>query len=358
MKSDKVLMIGYGRIGKIKSLIWRSLGLEAVIYDTDALAALSAYEDNFTMYHPFSSMSGDYMLDISTPAGQHFKALEWAITHGASVPRAVIMEKPLASTLNEVSAFEEFTQTTPGSRLAGKIFVNESYYSSTALVQVRDSIREHGEYIESLDIELSKNRLSDNDRGRFFDAALGVLGIEVPHMVAMLQVFGVSPELLTAGNATLLIDQMRPDSQAFLLHHHSTGVEIRLSSYLGDFRFQHGRLVKNEGVVRELTVTTNKRRYRLAFDPVATLPRYHTHLHILPPASNGKPEMIVDDHLRKHMSLCATNQRSALTEFCGLKNALRIAKILIEIRQKCDVRLVGRTRLPVVSPYRSTKGGL
>lgn len=358
MKSDKVLIIGYGKIGRIKSRIWRSLGIEAIVYDIDQKAALSAYQDDFNVYHPSSSMSGDYMLDISTPAGQHFKALAWATSHGAGDPNVIIIEKPLVSTLEEASALEGFIQTTSGRTLEDKIFVNESYYSSSALALVRDSILESGESIEAFEMELSKNRLMDNDQGRFFDAALGAVGIEVPHMLATLQMFGLRPELLVASRATLLIDHMRPDNQAFLLQHCYAGVDIKLTSYLGDFRLQSGRLVKNEGIVRELRVTTNKTCYRLEFDPVAILPRYYTKLHTLSATTVSQPQAIVDDHLRKHMSLCAASQESAHTDLFGLENAILIAKTLMAIRHQCQIHVVGAERLSVIDPYRSKRRGV
>jgi predicted dehydrogenase len=204
----QVLIIGYGTIGRVKARVWKSLGLDVLVYDTSLNAIVRARNDGYAIYVPRTSLHGEYLVDISTPAGHHWQALEWALANGPACPRAVLIEKPLASNETEIQAFRALNDSALGKHLAHNIFINESYVSSSALAILKRSIEAVGEIIESLEVELSKNRLADNSQGRFFDRYLNAIGHEVPHMLAVLQMFGFDVEqVLRSKPATLYIDK-------------------------------------------------------------------------------------------------------------------------------------------------------
>lgn len=344
-KLDKVLVVGYGNIGRIKAPIWKSLGLDVVIHDINSHAADVARRHGYTVYDMRSPLSGQYMLDVSTPAGSHFEALTWALAHVASLPTAVLIEKPLASGHEELSLFESFADTPVGRALGNRIFVDESYFSSRALTLTNDIILQANEVIESLDIELSKNRLLDCHGGRFFDADLGAIGIEVPHMLAILQLLGVDPALLAASAATLLIDAERHENQAFVFHARAAEADIRLTSYLGNFRLHDNRLVKNEGVVRRVRIATNKGRYVLDLDPVPHLPRYYARLQAASSVTANTQAIIADNHLRSHLSLFAVEEMGGveLGRF-DLQSAVRDSRRLVDIRRASHIHIVDHER--------------
>jgi len=332
----RILIIGYGKIGRVKASIWKSLGCEVYVYDVKKAAMDSAKSDGLNLYTDSSKMVGDYILDISTPAGQHFKSLHWALGHGAGHPKAILIEKPLASTTDECTLFEDFMKTDAGQKFANKIFVDESYYSSPSLNLLKETIQKNKEEILSLEIELSKPRLPDRVSGRFFDVELGALGVEAPHMLAILQLLGQNLSSFKPEAVYLFVDEQRIENQALLLTAQNKGIAISLISYLGDFRVKGGKLVKNNGIKRHVKIATNKSHYFLELDPVTALPRMRARLQIKSPENNRRVLIpIDDDHLKNHLSYFLSGQSLAPNaELFEMKNAMLVSKTLIATRRQ------------------------
>jgi predicted dehydrogenase len=182
-----VLVVGFGKIGAIKSEIWKSLGAEVYVYDVSPSANKRIIEAGYT---PFTLLDDttikELIVDISTPAAKHATALDWALSTLSVCPRIILLEKPLVSSEAELAVLLDVLKSNPDVNLQ-HIFVNESYYASTALRKVKELVGESGESIQGLTVDLSKNRIMDNDNGRFFDYELGAIGIEMPHMIAIAQ---------------------------------------------------------------------------------------------------------------------------------------------------------------------------
>jgi len=345
----QVLVVGYGKIGIIKSSIWQSLGAEVYVYDINKATNAAILRDGYRVFRKDDFQSYDSIIDISTPAGQHFNGLRWALDSIEHAPKAILIEKPLASSGTEIAQFIELLNNFNAYDISKRIFVNETYYSSTALEYLRRQITLVNSKFR-VNIELSKNRLIDNDNGRFFDLELGAVGIEVPHMIAILQVLGVRLETLKSGSTTILGSSNRIDNQGFVYRLRNKDVSIDLASYLGDFRKTNDSLTTNYGVVRRLQVVVGSATYTLEFDPAEGVPRYHSRLTIQ--HADHEPEVLimVDDHLKKHMDLFLRNEVKNIPPLLGISSALLTASLLVSIKKDSTTEIVSGYTEHTIAP--------
>jgi predicted dehydrogenase len=330
-----VLVVGFGKIGAIKSEIWKSLGAEVYVYDVSPYANKRIIEAGYT---PFT-LSNDttikeLIVDISTPAAKHATALDWALSTLSVCPRIILLEKPLVSSEAELAMLLDVLRSNSDVNLQN-IFVNESYYSSTALRKVKELVSESGESIQGLTVDLSKNRIIDNDNGRFFDYELGAIGIEMPHMIAIAQYFGLDLAVLAKQNAKLHIDSRREDNQGATISYHDHGVAVDFSSFLGDFRIdQEGNVTKNRGVTRMLAVQTHTRLYEVIFDPAPGVPRYHAKVTDTSTVTSKKQTyLFADNHLREHLASFVSYHESDKMDYISLQNIIKICELLFTLRK-------------------------
>lgn len=330
-----VLVVGYGKIGRIKSDLWRALGLEVFVYDADSSKNALILNDGHHLANEMAkSTDRDHLiLDISTPAGYHVAGLKTALAMTKSKPTAILIEKPVVSTIRELKSLQEVLEQYAEQGMAEIAYFNESYYSSDAILEIIDKVRGKKERITSIAIELSKNRLSDNDSGRFFDFALGVVGIEMPHMVAILQMFGFDTDILASKSGTLLVDSERDDNQGYKLAYVDNGASVLLETYLGDFRDNAGLIVPNEGITRRMSVATPTTTFEILFDPADCVPRYHARIREINLKGAVSEKVIVDDHLKKHLSYFkSVESLQDVNNFACIENGLKITEALFKLR--------------------------
>jgi predicted dehydrogenase len=304
-----VLIVGYGKIGRIKAFIWHSLGRSVYVHDTNDAKRRLVVEDGF-MLHSRNDYSEDLIVDISTPASYHVSSLEWVLGSAKPEPRTVLIEKPLVSDEQEEQALKVLLSKKGMTKYKDKIIVNESYYLSSALRFVVDDIASKSLRVTEVHAELSKNRMEDVVNGRFVDENLGSLGIELPHMIAMAQGLGFDLDDLSIKDVSVFSKKER-HNEGFRIELHSAGVPVVLESYLGDFRLHKDeRCLDNEAPVRTLTVATNARTYKVFFDPVPDMERYKAKICIYGPDNSLLETTVVDDdHLSSHLSKIHRNAR-------------------------------------------------
>lgn len=336
-----VLVVGYGKIGQIKADIWRSLGRNVYVYDTDTGKIELAKANGCSAHSNRHHYSDDLIADISTPAMCHLQSLEWLLKYVN--PSRIVVEKPLASTAAEKEAWLKLLTSKEFVGVEQRIAVNESYYLSTALQYVVNDIKQHDYHIQSVRAELSKNRLPDVADGRFVDEHLGSLGIELPHMLAMLQRLGFS----LAGSVirdVIIYRGTALHNEGFRLDLAACAIPIIIESYLGDFRVtESGQLLPNSSITRLLEVTTDGNSYTVEFDPAPGLERYKSRIHIRSNESVSKNKAIVvdDDHLRGHLSKLHGGLRDEqLDALFAPSNALAVADYILDLKSAARYRSV------------------
>ncbi|MGH7158373.1 MAG: Gfo/Idh/MocA family oxidoreductase [Candidatus Saccharimonadales bacterium] len=331
-----ILVIGYGKIGRIKAFIWHSLGRNIHVYDTDARKRQQAIADGFDLYKETRQYS-DLIVDISTPASYHQQSLEWALNVIKPRPRAILIEKPLASHHEELDALTQLLDNSDLADYRNKIIVNESYYLSSALTHVADDIKRLSSKVLRVEAELSKNRLEDVSNGRFVDKHLGSLGIELPHMIAMIQRLGFSLNKVSIMDVSLYQNPGEPHNEGFRINLSAQGIPVTIESFLGDFRITGSeQITSNDSVIRTLAVTTEDRIYEIEFDPVQGIDRYKAKLQIRDNRNELLDTFILDDdHLTKHLKNIHSNSRDEeLDSFFAIDNSLIITKHILELKRR------------------------
>jgi hypothetical protein len=337
-----VLVVGYGKIGRIKAFIWQSLGRNVYVYDTNPAKNVQLVADGFTP-HGGHTYAHDLVVDISTPASYHVSSLAWVLEHVMPEPRTVLVEKPLVSDEAEERALHALLSAAGNAAYKNKIVVNESYYLSSALGFVVDDIRSRSLQIIEAHIELSKNRMQDVRNGRFVDENLGSLGIELPHMIAMAQELGFGLDELSIKSVSVFSKNER-HNEGFRIKLRSDGVPVVLESYLGDFRMLGDDVWRsNDMPIRTLTVTTNGRAYKVFFDPVPDIERYKAKICTYGPDGGALETTIIDDnHLRTHLNKIHLGAKAPYVDpLLEVDNSLEITKFILELKARASYKTVG-----------------
>jgi predicted dehydrogenase len=328
VKLLNVLIVGYGKVGKMKSKIWASLGAKVYVLDNDSSKEPLILKDNFKLYSPTTKFTG--LLDISTPADSHFNSLRQCLRDPNISPTYILVEKPLASTRKELASFVKLFENL---KIRKKLYMNESYYVSTAIKQLLHTINQGRETITSVSIDLSKNRLADRDKGRFFDEELGAIGIEVPHMLAMLDMLDIDISILKEAETKIFLKGQRKDNQTFKLQH-SGKISVSLTSSLGNFRIEDIRYIEGNTMARKLSVLTDKNEYKIQFDPVLNSPKLHSVI----TSSETKPShntVLLDDHLKNYLQLFMKGNTESIEKLTGAVNAIRLTETLFDLNENC-----------------------
>lgn len=329
-----VLVVGYGKIGRIKSFLWKSLGRKVSVYDIDTPKQEQAEMDGFQLYHK-DLPTNDLIVDISTPASFHLHSLKWVLENLHPLPRSILIEKPLVSNEAELQALQELIEETKEADLLGIISVNESYYLSSALQFVIDDISRQGLHIQEVDTELSKNRLEDVAKGRFVDPYLGALGIELSHMIAMVQRLGHDIPDLAIKDVVIYNNGKLAHNEGFAIQIRSRGTQIGIRSFLGDFNIDpNGKIGGNHSIIRSLKIVTETVDYHISFDPVPGLERYKTKIRINNKQTDAKAVIVDDNHLEAHLRKIHHRESDAeLDSLLGIENSLALTKFIFDLKK-------------------------
>jgi len=341
----RVLIVGYGKIGRTKAFMWKSLDAKVFVSDISQLARQRAIRDGFELLE-LQKIDNSIIIDISTPAEQHFAALNWCIDYATELPRYILVEKPLVSSVDELAALQDLIQS-HGNDLEDIIFLNESYYESAGLHKLVELIDGPPKYIE---VELSKNRLDDSSKGRFFDDRLHSIGIEVPHMLAVLQALDINLDDLRNAKSTLYVDKNRYQNQGFELEFQFNTTKILLRSFLGNFNIRKGNKLSKNNTVRIIKIDTDTQNITLELDPVDNLPRYHSRVSISS-AERAEPSVIelADNHMLNHM--LQFKQGSSINKLLSYKNAVYLSSLLISMKNHSQIININKaTPSSVVAP--------
>lgn len=332
-----VLVIGYGKIGRIKAFIWQSLGRKVSVYDVDAQKQNQAKSDGFRLYEE-GELYDNLIVDISTPASFHLQSLEWTLEHIKPLPRSVLIEKPLASDEAELEAIRALLAKTELADFRDSIIVNESYCLSSALKFVAEDIARQNLRASEVNAELSKNRLADVANGRFVDTRLGSLGIELPHMVAMVQGLGFNLTDLDVLRTVIYEDADVAHNEGFAINLSANNTPITLKSFLGDFRVDGQSVSSSSVIVRSLEVKTNWRDYFVSFDPVEGLERYKAKVTIFDRKNDtSETKIIDDDHLAANLKKLHDHEQSrSLDTLLGVDNSLEVSRLIFELRSNAQ----------------------
>lgn len=168
-----VVIFGIGHIGSLHKKILIELGYRVLSVDPCAKGADFKSSDEIP-----TDVCNDAILWIIAVPTMHHLSLFAAIA--GRVPMAnILIEKPLCSQ-GQLTVFRELIN-----EHRGKVIINAPYRSSAAVRLLADRIA--GIPIEAIRIDFSKNRYSDQQKGRFVDNSLGLFGYEWAHMLYILE---------------------------------------------------------------------------------------------------------------------------------------------------------------------------
>lgn len=314
----------------MKSSIWQSLGMTVAIVDPKISVPV---QDDYIDASQIPA-SKEVIVDIATPAGHHVSTLLEAHSRFGDSIQKVIIEKPLASSQSELDILKSYVNKNKNLQL--NMFVNESYFVSSALEFVKNRISKSDENILSIFIRLDKNRILDNKHGRFFDESLESLGIEVPHIIAIVEFLAGENINSSDLNSTIYRNGNDSKNQTVVLSGKTkNGIGLDLQSSLGDFRVEDENIIEGNDIRRIVNIQTNKTLYSIHFDPVPGLNRQKSLIEIAPNTEDKVEEKVVDDnHLVRLTKLVAKGKlNEQLKSNIGLDNALRICEILLTLKQ-------------------------
>jgi len=291
--APSVLIIGYGKIGKIKAQIWKQCGANVSISDITKKQTENAEMDGFNVDEPSSHTTYNFV-DICTPSGTHIDVLRHLIWIGSKFDRVVI-EKPLFSNILEKNILYQLLDNDIS--LHEKIIVNEQYYKSKAIQFLRDKTK--NDSIIYLEINMSKNRTADNEHGRFFDHDIGSYGIEVPHTLAILEMLGQSIDGMKLIKNVLYVDSNNTSNQGVHIEYiSSSGTTVVINSFLGDFKISSSNKISdNPTTDRHVFIKGKGFEYRVILDPHPSHDRLVTEL-----SFGTESTLIRDDMLKENIS--------------------------------------------------------
>lgn len=287
---DKVLILGCGTIGQIKARLWLSLGADVYLYDINPIRVDELIAEDMRLKRLQDDRS-NFIVDISTPSNIHTSSMLW-VFETIQNPKIILVEKPICTNPSDKAVISQLIQD----HMDVPVYVNESYFWSSALNVLLSLLHETNEKIALININLSKNRLADANAGRFFDKELEAYGIEVPHALAVLQKFGFK-DLRVVKNILYRSRLNALNQGVHMAFSDSNDSIITIDSFLGDFRIQDDQVTHNS-LIRQVIITTDKStRYQISFDPAPNELRFKSVILV----NDVEKILLEDDHLRKHL---------------------------------------------------------
>ncbi|TDL33462.1 hypothetical protein EVU91_13185 [Macrococcoides bohemicum] len=244
------------------------------------------------------------IIDISTPSTTHINVLK-SILSKKIIFKKIIIEKPLFSSQDEYNLLLSIFDSYKG--LKNKIYVNEQYYSSKALEKFSRSLNFNT--INKISIDMSKNRLLDQINGRFIDSNLEAYGIEIPHILAVLDYLKINLDEITIEENNHYIDKNNYNNQGVSIHFKINNIDIFITSFLGDFYVKGNFKIPNN-MNRSLCINEdNSINSSLKFDPVQNVERLYTEIRIKD-SINYLFDNLLDNHYRNIIHDKLPNQYS------------------------------------------------
>lgn len=325
----RVLIIGYGKIGKIKAFLWKKLGFRVYVFDINNNAGTRALKDGFKLFDGL--IDRDTIIDISSSSGQHFSSLKWLIDYPLTdLPKLILIEKPLFSSDEENKLYEKLIKTNKQKNLMDRIYLNDSYYESEGLKLLVNSIDSR---VKKIKIDLSKNRLHDIENGRFSDEELMSIGIEVPHILAVLQILNINLKKIVDIESRIFKDSEKEQNQGTVIKFKTEETLIEISSFLGNFKISDDTIAFANTDVRKVIIETINKDFLLEFDPIKGLPRYHSRLSTYDKQNKvNKVFTVQDNHLVSHMKKLIVGEQNK--KLIGYDNAEFLARLLIDIKNR------------------------
>ena len=320
IESKNILMVGFGKIGKIKAYKWMDRGYNVYVKDIKFC--------NLILLNKGISVDDDlsrqyFTIEICTPTNQHVVVLKNIVKK--YLFSYVSIDKPLCNTFKDLEEITSIIKKQPD--LEKNIFVSEQYFYSTIL----DIFSNHGCFslsgTEKIQIEFSKNRISDNENGRFLDKEILGYGIELPHILAILRYLGISSDEFVNGVFVnnLYIKDLRNHDYSIEILSRIRNISIQINSNLGSFSIKDGKQMnRKNGTVRTARIDDSI----LIFDPHPKIERYRSEL------INGDNKIqISDDMIDKQLTLLEENR---IPRGCDIISAIEITKVLLKLYLECN----------------------
>ncbi|HHJ9946180.1 TPA: dehydrogenase, partial [Streptococcus pyogenes] len=187
-----ILIIGFGKIGKIKAYKWLSRGYEVYVKDLK-FSSMKYLNTNSDVLDDLSRQY--FTIEICTPTNHHLTLLKTVITR--YVYSYISIEKPLCNRLEDLEEMKSLVESHP--HLAKKIFASEQYFFSKILEKLLQVDCFSLDKIKEITVNFSKDRIEDNENGRFLDKEILGYGIEIPHIIAVISYLGISLEEFKKG---------------------------------------------------------------------------------------------------------------------------------------------------------------
>lgn len=265
-----ILIIGFGKIGKIKAYKWLSRGYEVYVKDLK-FSSMKYLNTNSDVLDDLSRQY--FTIEICTPTNHHLMLLKTVITR--YVYSYISIEKPLCNRLEDLEEMKSLVGSHP--HLAKKMFASEQYFFSKILEKLLQVDCFSLDKIKEITVNFSKDRIEDNENGRFLDKEILGYGIEIPHIIAVISYLGISLEEFKKGifvNAIYIKDLEKHDYSIEILSCINQTV-IKIISNLGSFAIREGKIEGGDAkTVRRVTIDDKT----ILFDPHPKLERYKSEL--------------------------------------------------------------------------------
>ncbi|MGG0256890.1 Gfo/Idh/MocA family oxidoreductase [Bacillus toyonensis] len=322
-----VLIIGYGKIGKIKAGIWKKCGAHVFVSDITEKRMKCAQMDGFSI----EKASTYNFIDICTPSSMHIEVLKNIISDGVKFDRVVI-EKPLFNTIQEKKTLDELLSN--NNSLHEKIIVNEQYYKSKVIKILKEKLLK--EKVKHIEINMSKNRKKDNENGRFIDNDIGAYGIEFPHILAILEMLDQPIDAMKLTRNIQYIDYNDVNNQGIFIEYITKDyTKIVINSFLGDFKISsNNKIFDNKIIDRSLVIEGDDFLYKIILDPHPSEGR------LLAELDFGKDSILIhDDMLTENISNVISNN---IATGCKLQHAIRHSKQAMSLFNKRNIVKITR----------------
>lgn len=284
----KCIRIGYGTIAHIHEQAFSQLNVQTIgVIESDplrieqirqaGLKPLRSVEDAISLNPDF--------FDICTPTRVHAQILQ---TISALNPYAnILIEKPICD-FEDIALVDAVL-----ARHKGHIVVNENYCSSAITQAVKDKVLALALNPTRVIVEMTKHRGKDYLKGRFIDNALGALGYEGSHLLALVGELGeayADAEILETdiNSIALRTGGLSHQGGAFMKYIATNGCIVELytsmSGIIGypcpPFAFPEQRIAEDDESTRYRIfridgIDAHNTPYQIigCFEPISSLPR-------------------------------------------------------------------------------------
>ncbi|QWI72982.1 Gfo/Idh/MocA family oxidoreductase (plasmid) [Bacillus mycoides] len=309
--APSVLIIGYGKIGKIKAEIWKQCGANVFVSDITKKRIESVRMDGFSVDEALFHKAYNFV-DICTPSSTHIEVLRRIIVNNVRFDRVVI-EKPLFNNIQEKRTLYELLDN--DASLREKIIVNEQYYRSKVIKLLQEKLLK--DKVKHIKITMSKNRKRDNQNGRFVDNDIGAYGIELPHILAILEMLDKPIDSSVMVNNVLYVDSDDENNQGILIEYVTKNdTTVVINSFLGDFKIStENKISDNKIIDRSLLIEGDGFAHRVILDPHPSHERLLTELNW-----GDESTLIRDDMLTENISDIISDN---IVDGCKLEHAIK-----------------------------------